>query len=266
MEQLLQACLLGIVEGITEFLPISSTGHLILLIDILGFKAPPGKVFEVVIQLGAILAICIVFKQRVMDVVCHLFTSRKTQYFVWLIALAFIPAALLGLVGHKFIKEVLFSPLVVSVMLVVGGALILVIEKYKPDSTIHSVDDMTPKQAVLIGFCQALAMIPGTSRSGSTMMGALLMKIDRKTAAEFSFLLAIPTMVCATAYDLYKNAHEMQFDDMQLIAVGFISAFIAALCSVTWLLNFLSKNGFVPFAWYRIIMGSLMLAYFTLFA
>ncbi len=266
MEQLLQACLLGIVEGITEFLPISSTGHLILLIDILGFKAPPGKVFEVVIQLGAILAICIVFKQRVLDVVCHLFTSKRTQYFVWLITLAFLPAAIIGLFGHSFIKEVLFSPLVVSVMLIVGGFIILVIEKFKPESIIHSVDDMSQKQAVLVGFCQALAMIPGTSRSGSTMMGALLMKIDRKTAAEFSFLLAIPTMVAATAYDLYKNAGEMVFDDVQLIGVGFFSAFIAALFSVRWLLNFLTHSGFVPFAWYRIIMGSIMLTYFLLSA
>ncbi len=259
MEQLLQAALLGIVEGITEFLPISSTGHLILLIEILGFDAPKGKVFEVVIQLGAILAICTVFRQRVTNVVLHLHDSRETQRFVLLVILAFLPAAVIGVFAHGFIKEVLFSPVVVSVMLIVGGVLILIIERIKPLSRIHSVDDMTPKQALIIGLCQALAMIPGTSRSGATMMGGLLLGIDRKAAAEFSFLLAIPTMAAATAYDLYKNFHHLSLDDGVIIAVGFVTAFIAALFTVKWLLNFLTRHGFGIFAWYRIVMGSVML-------
>ncbi len=264
MEQLAQAFLLGIVEGITEFLPISSTGHLILLIDMLGFDAPEGKVFEVVIQLGAILAICLVFKERVLDILFNLHKSRRTQKFVWLVILAFLPAAIIGLFGHSFIKAVLFSPIVVSVMLIVGGIAILFIERIKPAPIIDNVDNLTPKHAIIIGFCQALAMIPGTSRSGATMMGALLQGIDRRSAAEFSFLLAIPTMTAATAYDLYKNYEFMSLDDAGLIATGFISAFIAALCTVRWLLNFLSNHGFAPFAWYRIILGSAMLVYFTI--
>ncbi len=259
MEQLLQACLLGFVEGITEFLPISSTGHLILLIDILKFQAPEGKVFEVVIQLGAILAICLVFRKRVTDVICHLHDKPSTRYFVLLIFLAFLPAAIIGAGAHSYIKEVLFSPLVVSVMLVIGGFIILLIERIKPVSHIHNVDDMSKKQALAVGFFQALAMIPGTSRSGATMMGALMMGIDRKTAAEFSFLLAIPTMAAATAYDLYKNYEYLSLDDMTVIGVGFISAFVSAMFTVQWLLSFLTRHGFTAFAYYRIVLGSVML-------
>ncbi|NET71551.1 MAG: undecaprenyl-diphosphate phosphatase, partial [Sphaerospermopsis sp. SIO1G2] len=251
--------LLGIVEGITEFLPVSSTGHLILLIDLLGFNAPEGKVFEVVVQLGAILAICIVFRERVTDVVCHLHHKKSTQKFVGLVILAFLPAAVIGAFGHHFIKEVLFSPIVVSVMLVIGGVMILIIERCKPPATIHHVDAMGAKQAIIIGFCQALAMIPGTSRSGATMMGGLLMGIDRKTAAEFSFLLAIPTMAAATAYDLYKNFHHLSLDDGLMIGVGFMTAFLSALVTVRFLLGFLAHHGFGVFAWYRIALGCVML-------
>jgi undecaprenyl-diphosphatase len=257
---LLQAALLGVVEGITEFLPISSTGHLILLVDILGFAAPQGRIFEVVIQLGAILAVCLAFRTRITDVLLHLHDRREPRHFVLLILCAFLPAAIIGILAHDFIKEVLFSPLVVAIMLVVGGFIILLIERIKPDSTIHTVDHMTIRHAIIIGFCQALAMIPGTSRSGATMMGALCLKIDRKTAAEFSFLLAIPTMASAAAYDLYKNHHLLSADDATLIAVGFVSAFISALLTVRWLLAFLTTHGFGLFAWYRIIMGSVMLA------
>lgn len=259
IEHLFKAMLLGIIEGVTEFLPISSTGHLILLIDMLDFDAPEGKVFEVVIQLGAILAICLVFKERVTDVVCNFHRKPETRYFVGLVLLAFLPAAIIGFFAHGFIKDVLFSPLVVSIMLVVGGVLILIIEKYKPAPLIDSVDDITPKKAIAIGFFQCLAMIPGTSRSGSTMMGSLLLNIERKTAAEFSFLLAIPTMSAATAYDIYKNYEFLSLDDGLVIGVGFVSAFIAALCSVRWLLAFLAKHSFVSFAYYRIVLGGVML-------
>jgi undecaprenyl-diphosphatase len=259
MRELLQAALLGLIEGVTEFLPISSTGHLILLIDILGFAAPQGRIFEVVIQLGAILAVCFAYHQRITSVVLHLHDRYEARHFVLLLLCAFLPAAIVGVTLHEFIKETLFSPLVVAIMLIVGGVVILVIERFKPAPTIHSVDHMTIRHALIIGFCQALSMIPGTSRSGATMMGALCIKIDRKTAAEFSFLLAIPTMLSAAAYDLYKNHTALSFHDVTLIAVGFISAFLAALCSVRWLLAFLTRYGFSGFAWYRILFGSFML-------
>lgn len=263
MEQLLQAILLGVIEGITEFLPISSTGHLILLVDILDFQGPEGKVFEVSIQVGAIMAICLVFRERVSNVLFHLHDSQTTRRFVGLIIAAFLPAAIIGFIGHSFIKEVLFSPVVVSVMLIIGGIGILIIERYKPESRIHTVDHMGWRDAVLIGFCQALAMIPGTSRSGATMMGGLLLGVDRKTAAEFSFLLAIPTMVAATIYDVYQNAATLSADDGRIIAIGLVSAFLSALLTVRWLLAFLSRHGFGVFAWYRIVIGSVMLYQFV---
>jgi undecaprenyl-diphosphatase len=255
----LTAILLGMIEGVTEFLPISSTGHLILMIDILGFDKPKGAVFEVIIQLGAILAICLVFKERVTDVVCNFHRSHSTRRFVGLILAAFTPAAILGLIGHDFIKQVLFSPVVVCVMLIVGGFIILLIERIKPDATIHRTDDIPFKKAVMIGCCQALAMIPGTSRSGATMMGSVMMKIDRKTAAEFSFLLAIPTMAAAATLDVVKNIDHLNMDDALTIGLGFLSAFLSAMCSVRWLLNFLTQHGFGIFAYYRIIMGVLLL-------
>ncbi len=259
MELIISALILGIVEGITEFLPISSTGHLILFADLLNFHPASEKVFEVVIQLGAILAVCLVFSKRVTDVVFHLHDRAETRRFVGLIILAFLPSAVIGLAAHDFIKDKLFSPLVVAVMLVVGGVAILLIERIKPVPVIHNVDDMKPKHAVIIGFCQALAMIPGTSRSGATMLGSLMMGIDRRAAAEFSFLLAIPTMAAATVLDLYKEMHGLHGQDALLIGIGFISAFISAYLAVRWLLNFLTNHTFVAFAWYRIIFGGIML-------
>ena len=261
MELMISALLLGIVEGITEFLPISSTGHLILFADLLHFHPASEKVFEVVIQLGAILAVCLVFSKRVTDVVLHLHDRASTRRFVGLMLLAFAPSVVIGLAAHDFIKEHLFSPLVVAVMLVAGGVAILLIERIKPVPTIHSVDDMKPKHALMVGFCQVLAMIPGTSRSGATMLGSLMMGIDRKAAAEFSFLLAIPTMAAATVLDLYKEMHSMTSQDATLIAIGFISAFISAYIAVRWLLTFLTNHTFVVFAWYRIVFGAIMLAW-----
>ncbi|TAE33702.1 MAG: undecaprenyl-diphosphate phosphatase [Alphaproteobacteria bacterium] len=255
----LTAILLGMIEGVTEFLPISSTGHLILMIDILGFDKPKGAVFEVIIQLGAILAICMVFRERVTDVVCNFHRSSSTRRFVGLILAAFTPAAILGFIWHDDIKQVLFSPMVVCVMLIVGGVLILLIERIKPQAHIHRADDIPVKKAVMIGLCQALAMIPGTSRSGATMMGSVMMKIDRKTAAEFSFLLAIPTMAAAAMLDVIKNIDHLNVDDALTIGVGFLSAFFSALLSVRWLLNFLANHGFGIFAYYRIIMGTVLL-------
>ncbi len=259
MEQILIAILLGIVEGVTEFLPISSTGHLILLIDILGFDAPKGKVFEIVVQLGAILAICVLFRQRITGVVLHLHNHQPARNLAIKIIIAFLPAAIAGALLHSFIKEHLFSPLVVSVMLVVGGMIILLIERIKPSERIMQIEGIDARQALIIGLCQAIAIIPGTSRSGATMMGSLMLGINRKCAAEFSFLLAIPTMLAATTYDIYKNYQHLSVDDAQIIAVGFASAFFSALVAVRFLMNFLGRHGFAPFAYYRIALGAIML-------
>lgn len=256
---LIQAAILGIVEGLTEFIPVSSTGHLILLIDIIGFKAPPGKTFEIIIQLGAILAICWLYRKKLFDVLIGLPTQKSAQKFTLNITLAFLPAAILGVMFHSFIKEVLFSPIVVSTSLVIGGFLILIIEKYAPKPKYTEIDNISWRTAIAIGFAQALAMIPGTSRSGATIMGSLLLKVERKTATEFSFFLAIPTMLGATVYDVYKNYEYLSFDNFYIIAIGFITAFIAALFVVKTVINFIGSHGFAPFAYYRIALGSIML-------
>lgn len=259
MEALLQAIFLGFVEGITEFLPVSSTGHLILLVDILKFSGPPGKIFEVIIQLGSILAVCWLFRKRLWHVAITAHKEKSSQRFILLLLIAFLPALIVGALAHDFIKEVLFSPKVVAVMLVVGGIIILIAEKFKPEPRFHAVEDIGWKQAVVIGFMQVLAMIPGTSRSAATIIGGLFLGFDRKLAAEFSFFLAIPTMVAASAYDLFKNRDLISGHDLGIIAAGFITAFIVALFTVRMLLAWLSKHGFVPFAYYRIIVGVLML-------
>lgn len=256
---ILQAILLGIVEGLTEFIPVSSTGHLILIIDLIGFQGPPGKVFEIVIQLGAILAVCWVYKERLYRVVIGLPNDKIAQRFACNIVLAFLPAAVIGVMAHDIIKQVLFSPWVVSVSLVIGGVIILVIERMHIQPRYEDVDDLTWKTAVKIGFCQALAMIPGVSRSGATIMGALLLKVERKAATEFSFFLAIPTMLGATVYDVYANASQLSLDNIGLIVIGFVSAFIAALCVVKTVVAFISTHGFTPFAYYRIALGTLMI-------
>lgn len=258
---LIQAAFLGIVEGLTEFIPVSSTGHLILLVDLLGFKGPSGKVFEIVIQLGAILAICVVYFQKLFQVAITLPKSKQSRHFIRAILLAFLPAMILGALLHDFIKSVLFSPYVVCISLILGGIAILLIERQniKPKyKTIESTPTLLP---LYIGFGQALAMIPGVSRSGATIMGAILLKVERKAATEFSFFLAIPTMLAATVYDLYKNYHQLTSDGAVVIAVGFIAAFLTALLVVKTLINFISKHGFAPFAYYRIALGGVMLLF-----
>lgn len=265
LETYLNAVLLGLVEGLTEFLPVSSTGHLILLVDLIGFQGPPGRVFEVAIQLGAILAICVVYFRRLWDVAINLGRDPRAMRFVVAILLAFLPAAVIGVFAHKFIKEMLFNPTVVSVALVVGGVAILVIERFLPTPRYHEVERFPATLALKIGFFQCIAMIPGVSRSGATILGALLMRVDRRTAAEFSFFLAIPTMLGATAYDLYKNWSSMTVDDGALIAVGFVVAFFAAALVVRTLVDFVGRYGFSPFGWYRIALGSAMLAWLHLF-
>lgn len=253
------AVILGIVEGLTEFLPISSTGHLILAAKILGFTGPGSKLFEIVIQFGAILAVCWAFRERLFNAASGLLTEPPAQRFFGNILIAFVPAAIAGAVLHRFIKEVLFSPWVVAVSFVVGGFLILLIERVRPPPRVHEVEAMPLRTALAIGCCQIVAMIPGVSRAGATIMGALLLRVDRPAATEFSFFLAIPTMLGATVYDLYKSRDELSVDSAMVIAVGFVVAFIAALFVVRRLVGFVSKHGFAVFAWYRIAVGLIAL-------
>ncbi|UEM05352.1 undecaprenyl-diphosphate phosphatase [Skermanella rosea] len=256
---LISALVMGVVEGLTEFIPVSSTGHLILIGDLLGFQGPPGRLFEVVIQLGAILAVCVVYFQRLWHIAVTLPTSAASRRFVVAILLAFLPAVVIGVFAHGFIKSVLFSPYVVSVALIVGGIAILVIERNLPEPRHFEVEAFSPKLALGIGFVQTLAMIPGVSRSGATILGSLLMGVERRTAAEFSFFLAIPTMAGAVVYDTYKNYSTLTSDGSLVIAIGFIAAFLAGLLVVRSLVAFVSRYGFTPFGWYRIAVGAAML-------
>jgi undecaprenyl-diphosphatase len=254
----LHAALLGVVEGLTEFLPISSTGHLILLVDLLGFQGPPGRVFEVVIQLGAIAAILVLYFKKFLDVVLHP-KQPDARHFMRNILLAFLPAMVIGFFAHGAIKALLFNPLTVAIALILGGAAILLIERNRPEPTIHSTEEMGWKTAIKIGFFQCIAMIPGVSRSGATIMGSLLCGVDRKTAAEFSFFLAVPTMLAATTFDLYKNRATLDGDGLLLIAVGFGCAFLTALLIARWLLRYIQNHSYAIFAWYRIALGMFIL-------
>jgi undecaprenyl-diphosphatase len=257
--QYLSALVLGVIEGLTEFLPVSSTGHLILSDEILGFQGPPGKVFEIVVQLGAILAVCWVYRARLFGALAGVADEPRAQRFVANLLFAFLPAAFVGAFAHDFIKNVLFSPWVVAVSLVVGGFAILVVERIRPPPRVLEVDEIRIRHALKIGICQCLAMIPGVSRSGATIMGALMFGIDRKAATEFSFFLAIPTMFAATAYDLFKNHAALNGHDATMIAVGFAAAFASALIVVRWFVGFVGRHGFAPFAWYRIAVGTVAL-------
>lgn len=259
-----KALLLGIIEGLTEFLPISSTGHLIIAADVLNFNGNREKTFEISIQLGAILAVCWHYRARLIALT-HTSPSAqaaKNFNFIFNLCIAFLPAAVLGLVFHRLIKEHLFTPFNVAIALIVGGVIILLIEQRRYTPRINSVDDMCWKTALKIGLCQAVSLIPGTSRSGATIMGGLLFGLSRQTATEFSFFLAIPTMFAATLYDLYKSWHLLSSHDIGLIAVGFTAAFASALLTVKALLAFIAHHSFRAFAWYRIGFGSLVLIYF----
>lgn len=257
---LLTALVLGIVEGLTEFLPISSTGHLIVLGDLLGYNDDASKVFKIVIQLGAILAVCWDYRERLLHIAGTLTTERASQRFVGLLFVGFLPAAVLGLMFHATIKSLLFNPITVATALVIGGVVILYVEKRAYHPRIHEVDAMRWSDALKVGFAQALAMIPGTSRSGATIMGGLIFGLSRKSAAEFSFFLAIPTMFAATVYDLYKNWALLRLEDLPVFAVGFVASFVAAMWAVRGFIKFISNHTFVGFAWYRIVFGLVVLA------
>ena len=263
---LLKALILGIVEGVTEFLPVSSTGHLILAGDLLNFNDDRGKLFEIVIQFGAILAVVWEYRQRLLVVARGAFSDKAAQKFILNLFIAFLPLAILGLLFGKAIKANLFNPIAVATSFIVGGLVILWAEKREHKIRVQDVEEMTSLDAVKMGLAQAFALIPGTSRSGSTIIGGLLFGLSRKAATEFSFFLAIPTLTAATAYQLYKERALLSFDDIGMWVVGFVSAFVSAFLCVRWLLRFISSHDFIPFAWYRIAFGIvvLMTAHFGL--
>jgi undecaprenyl-diphosphatase len=261
---LLTAAILGVVEGLTEFLPVSSTGHLIVAGSLLGYTGDKAKLFEIVIQAGAILAVCWEYRVKLFAVAAGLFSERVAQRFVLNLFVAFLPAAVLGLAFSKAIKAHLFAPVPVAAAFIVGAFVILWAERRqrRNPSTIRidSVDDMRWTDALKIGCAQAFALIPGTSRSGATIIGGMLFGLSRTAATEFSFFLAIPTLLAATAYEFVKNRALLASGDLSMIGVGFVVAFVSAFFVVRWLLRYVAHHDFVPFAWYRIAFGVVILA------
>ena len=256
----LQAVILGVVEGLTEFLPISSTGHLILAGALLGFDDAKAKVFDIAIQTGAIFAVILVYWHKIRDTVVALPSERQAQRFALNVLIAFVPAVVLGLLLGKAIKAHLFTPTVVAVALIVGGFIILWAERRAVQTArIQSVDDMTPWDSLKLGLVQCLALVPGTSRSGATIIGGMLLGLSRKTATDFSFYLAIPTLIGAGVYSLYKERALLSVDDVPMFAVGLLFAFLSAWLCIRWLLRYVASHSFVPFAWYRIAFGALIL-------
>lgn len=257
---LIKALILGLVEGLTEFLPISSTGHLILVGDLLQFNNERGKLFEIVIQSGAILAVCWEYRCRLWQVLIGLPSRASARRFVINLAVAFLPLAVLGLLFGKAIKAHLFQPIPVAIAFMVGGLVIIWAEKRTHRIRIHSVDELGVLDALKLGMAQALALIPGTSRSGATIIGGLFFGLSRKAATEFSFFLAIPTLFLATLYQLYKERDLLTLDDLDMWAVGFASAFLSAFLCVRWLLRYIAHHDFTLFAWYRIVFGLIVIA------
>ena len=255
----ISAVILGIVEGLTEFLPVSSTGHLLLLGHFLGFESN-GKTFEVLVQLGAILAIMLVYFRRLLDIALRLGSDPAARRFVIGVLVAFLPAAAIGAVLHGFIKSVLFNPFLVCCALIAGGLVLLVVDELELEVKHTDATTFPLSMYLKIGFIQCLAMIPGVSRSGSTIVGAMLLGASKRAAAEFSFFLAMPTMAGAFAYDLLKSYKVLTFDDTMLIVVGFVAAFCSALIVVRGFLDYVSKRGFSIFAWWRIVVGMVGLA------
>ncbi len=255
-----QALILGIVEGLTEFLPISSTGHQIIVADLLDFGGERAMAFNIIIQLGAILAVVWEFRRKIFEVVLGLPRERTAQRFTANLLIAFMPAAVLGVIFADLIHHYLFNPITVAVALVVGGVIMLWAERRQHTVHAETVDEMTWKDALKVGFVQCLAMIPGTSRSGSTIIGGLLFGLSRKTATEFSFFLAMPTMVGAAVYSGYKYRDLFQPADLPVFAIGFITSFIFAMIAVRGLLKFIANHSYALFAWYRIAFGVLILA------
>jgi undecaprenyl-diphosphatase len=257
------ALVLGIVEGLTEFLPVSSTGHLIVAGSLLGYTGDQAKVFEIVIQAGAILAVCWEYRARLVAVIKGLPRERRAQRFAINLAIAFLPAAILGLLFNRAIKAQLFAPVPVALAFVIGAFVILWVERWqrtRPSAArVDDVDDVRWSDALKIGIAQAFALVPGTSRSGATIIGGMIFGLSRRAATEFSFFLAIPTLLAACAYEFVRNRALLSSQDLGTFGVGFAAAFVSAFLCVRWLLRYVSHHDFVPFAWYRIAFGALIL-------
>ena len=260
---LIKAAIMGVVEGLTEFLPISSTGHLILAGALLGFDDEKAKVFDIAIQTGAIFAVILVYWQKIRDTIVALPTEKQAQQFALNVLIAFIPAVVLGLLFGKVIKAHLFTPAVVATTFILGGFIILWAERRQAAGgnavRIHSVDEMTPLDALKVGLVQCLAMVPGTSRSGATIIGGMLLGLSRKAATDFSFYLAIPTLIGAGVYSLYKERALLAVGDFPLFGVGLVMSFISAWLCIRWLLRYIATHSFVGFAYYRIAFGLVVL-------
>jgi len=257
---ILKALILGIVEGLTEFLPVSSTGHLILVGDLLNFNDDKGKLFEIVIQVGAILAVCWEYHAKIIAVIKGLPSQKSAQKFTLNLGIAFIPLATLGLLFGKHIKALLFQPVPVALAFIFGAFVIIWAEKREHKVRVYEVDDLTALDALKLGIAQAFALIPGTSRSGATIIGGLLFGLSRKAATEFSFFLAIPTLITASLYDLYKHRDLLDLaTDAPYFAVGLVAAFVSALLAIKALLRYISHHDFIVFAWYRIVFGLLVI-------
>ena len=260
---ILKAILLGLVEGATEFLPISSTGHLIIVGDLIDFLDKEKRdIFEIVIQLGSILSVVWLYQHRFKTVIRTIASDQQSQKFVLQLLIAFLPLAVLGLMFHHQIKDALFNPISVAIALIGGGLIILYIEKLSLKTKISKIEDMTIIDAFKIGCAQALALIPGVSRAGATILGGMSFGLSRQVATEFSFFLAVPVMFAASGYDLLKNRHLLTFDDAGLFAIGFVTAFISALIAIKAFIHYVAGHNFRIFAWYRIGLGLLVILYF----
>ncbi len=256
----LKACLLGLIEGLTEFIPVSSTAHLVLFSYLIEFDSVKNNVFEIAIQGGAILAICVTFRQRIIQTLLQI-NQKKSQKFSLNILVAFLPSVVFGILFHEHIKSYFFSNFSIAIALIIGGIIMIIVERVDRISNITNIDKICYRNSLIIGLCQCLAMIPGVSRSGATIIGGMLFGLDRKTATEFSFFLAIPTITSACLYDVYKNYSQLSFSDIELILVGCIMSFISALLVIKWFIKFVSRYSFIGFGFYRIILGLLVLLF-----
>ena len=261
LDNYLNAILLGMVEGITEFLPISSTGHLIIAGNLLGFTGPRADTFEIFIQLGAILAVLWNYREQLIEITINYNKSQHNINFLFNLLVAFLPAAILGFVLHRYIKNYLFSPITVASALFLGGIAIIVIESRNYNYHIEKIEELTWQDALKVGCAQCLALFPGVSRAGATIMGGIIFGLSRRAATEFSFFLAIPTMFVATFYDLYKSRSLLSLADIPIFTLGFIVSFLSALVVIRAFLVFIGNNNFTNFAWYRIIFGGIILLY-----
>ncbi len=253
-----KAVISGAIEGLTEFIPVSSTAHLLLFSRLVDFNSVKNNLFEIVIQLGAILAVVITYRKKILTIFIE-WRKKTHQKFALNLIFAFLPAAIIGAAFHAFIKTLFFSVLSIAIALIVGGVVMIIVDRKERKSRVDNVEKITLRQALMVGFFQCLAMIPGVSRSGATIIGGLLTGLNRKIATEFSFFLSIPTITAATFYDIYKNYSELTFSNLEIIFVGFLASFLSAIFVIKWFIDYVSKHNFIPFAIYRIVLGCVIL-------